>query len=82
MVPGDPLCAVRPVQFVTAAPPSPGCPLPAFTATRVSVTVDPLTNTAMLEAGVALGVAGALIESNSKSSKVTPVVDVPVTCNA
>jgi hypothetical protein len=42
---------------------------------------DPLTNTATLDAGVALGVPDALTASNSKSSNVTPVVR-PLTCNA
>ena len=42
---------------------------------------DPLTNTAMLEAGVALGVLEALTAVNAKSSNVTPVVS-PLTCSA
>jgi hypothetical protein len=49
--------------------------------TRVSVRTEPFTNTATLDAGVALAVLGASIESNSKSSNVTPVV-APDTCNA
>jgi hypothetical protein len=60
---------------------APGCPLPAFTVTRVSVSGDPLTNTAMLENGVALAAVGAFTESNSKSWNVTPVVS-PLTCSA
>ena len=52
-----------------------------MTATRVSVSVAVFANTAMLDAGVALGVAGALTASNSKSTNVTPVV-VPVTSSA
>jgi hypothetical protein len=62
-------------------PPAPGCPAPAVTVTRVSVSFAPLANTAMLDWGVRLGLFGALCASNSKSSNVTPVV-VPVTSSA
>jgi hypothetical protein len=40
---------------------------------RVSARFDAFTKTAMLDAGVAMGVDGALTESNSKSSNATPI---------
>jgi hypothetical protein len=53
-----------------------------LTATLVKVSAAPLANTAMLEAGVALGVVGALWAVNTKSTNVTPFKLVPVTCSA
>ena len=76
-----PPAGADPDQFEPVPPGIPGCPLPAVTATRVSVSGDPLTNTAMLDAGVALGVLDALTAVNAKSSNFTPVVS-PLTCSA
>jgi hypothetical protein len=51
------------------------------TATRVSVSGDAFTNTAILDAGDELCVADALAAVNAKSSNVTPVVR-PLTSSA
>ena len=58
---------------------SPACPAPAVTAHRLSITpIDPLANTAMLEAPDPLVADG---DVNPMSSNVTPVVS-PVTVSA